>query len=79
MHNWPLVRYSAFRKIILVEATGWGFLEVSVGVLCRCFKGALDPPLNRITTSVSLLNAKGLSQQQVFRAWGSDEAGGAAL
>lgn len=43
-------------------------------------QSALDPPLNGITTpSVSLLNAKRLSQLQIFRVWGSKEAGGAAL
>lgn len=56
-----------------MKTTCWGFLQVSEGTLCWHLKSALDPPPNGMTSSVSLLNAKSLSQRQIFRVWGGVE------
>lgn len=73
MHNQPGVQCLSCMRSVRVKTAGWGFLEVSVGILRCRFKSALDPPLNGITSSVSLLNAKSLSQQQIFGVWGAVE------
>lgn len=79
VHNRPVVQGLSSAEVSLVKTTGQGFLQVPMDILHWCFQRALDLPLNRITASVSLLNAESLSQQQIFRVWGSREPGGVVL
>lgn len=61
--------FVSFTKLILVKTTGQGLLEVSA-VSCT---GVLEIIPLEWDNHFCVLNAKSLSEQQIFRGWGSKE------